>query len=33
VLAAKCSLAIRVDALGDGDDASVGIEARAKVGV
>ncbi|KAJ9520732.1 hypothetical protein QJQ45_007600 [Haematococcus lacustris] len=31
VLAAKCSLAIRVDALGDNADASIGIEARAKV--
>jgi nucleolar protein 58 len=31
VLAAKCSLATRVDALGDGEDATVGIEARAKV--
>ena len=31
VLAAKCSLAVRVDALGDGDDATLGIEARAKV--
>ena len=32
VLAAKCSLAIRVDALGDSADASIGVEARAKVG-
>ncbi|GFH10856.1 MAR-binding protein, partial [Haematococcus lacustris] len=31
VLAAKCSLAIRVDALGDNADASIGIDARAKV--
>jgi len=31
VLAAKCALSIRVDALGDTDDASVGTEARAKV--
>lgn len=31
VLAAKCSLAIRVDALGDSADASIGIESRAKV--
>jgi nucleolar protein 58 len=31
VLAAKCALAIRVDALGDTTDASVGSEARAKV--
>eukprot|EP01052_Picozoa_sp_SAG31_P027629 SAG31_NODE_2599_length_5415_cov_21.828254_2_plen_239_part_00 len=31
VLASKCSLAIRYDALGDGDDASVGIEGREKV--
>eukprot|EP00879_Flechtneria_rotunda_P022149 GHRR01023372.1.p1 GENE.GHRR01023372.1~~GHRR01023372.1.p1 ORF type:complete len:261 (+),score=75.15 GHRR01023372.1:154-936(+) len=31
VLAAKCALAIRVDALGDTTDASVGMEARAKV--
>lgn len=31
VLAAKCSLAIRVDALGDSADASIGIDARAKV--
>ena len=29
VLAAKCALSIRVDALGDTDDASVGLEARA----
>lgn len=32
VLAAKCSLAIRVDALGDSADATVGVEARQKVG-
>lgn len=32
VLAAKCALAIRVDALGDTSDATVGIEARQKVG-
>jgi hypothetical protein len=32
VLAAKCALAIRVDALGEGTDATIGIEARAKVG-
>jgi len=31
VLAAKCSLAVRVDALGEGDDASLGIDARSKV--
>jgi len=31
VLAAKCSLAIRVDALGEGTDAAVGLESRAKV--
>ncbi|KAG2501148.1 hypothetical protein HYH03_000963 [Edaphochlamys debaryana] len=31
VLAAKCSLAIRVDALGDSSDATVGVEARQKV--
>eukprot|EP00198_Chlamydomonas_reinhardtii_P001017 XP_001690352.1 nucleolar protein, component of C/D snoRNPs [Chlamydomonas reinhardtii] len=31
VLAAKCALAIRVDALGDTSDATVGIEARQKV--
>lgn len=31
VLAAKCSLATRVDALGDSMDASVGLEARQKV--
>ena len=31
VLAAKASLAIRVDALGDGDDAAVGMEGRSKV--
>ena len=31
VLAAKCALAIRVDALGDNADASIGLEARAKV--
>ncbi|EFJ52329.1 hypothetical protein VOLCADRAFT_102990 [Volvox carteri f. nagariensis] len=31
VLAAKCALAIRVDALGDTNDATVGVEARQKV--
>lgn len=31
VLAAKCALAIRVDALGDSPDATIGVEARAKV--
>ena len=31
VLAAKCALAIRVDALGDSADATVGLEAREKV--
>ncbi|GIL71940.1 hypothetical protein Vretimale_609 [Volvox reticuliferus] len=31
VLAAKCALAIRVDALGDSNDATVGMEARQKV--
>lgn len=31
VLAAKCALSIRVDALGDTEDASVGLESRAKV--
>jgi len=31
VLAAKCSLAIRVDALSDSPDATIGIENRAKV--
>ncbi|KXZ47074.1 hypothetical protein GPECTOR_38g311 [Gonium pectorale] len=31
VLAAKCALSIRVDALGDTNDATVGIEARQKV--
>jgi hypothetical protein len=31
VLAAKCALAIRVDALGDTTDATVGLEAREKV--
>lgn len=31
VLAAKCSLAVRVDALGDSEDASIGIDARSKV--
>jgi hypothetical protein len=31
VLAAKCALAIRVDALGDTTDAAVGTEARTKV--
>lgn len=30
VLAAKCSLSIRVDALGDGAGATIGIEDRAK---
>ena len=31
LLAAKCSLGVRVDALGDGTDATVGLDARAKV--
>lgn len=31
VLAAKCALSIRVDALGDTEDATVGLEARQKV--
>jgi len=31
VLAAKCSLAIRVDALGEAPEATIGIESRAKV--
>merc|ERR1740133_718086 len=31
VLAAKCALAVRVDALGDADDATLGIEGRLKV--
>lgn len=31
VLAAKCALAVRVDALGETDDAQMGIESRAKV--
>ena len=31
VLAAKCSLAIRCDALGEGGDAQVGVDARGKV--
>jgi hypothetical protein len=31
VLAAKCALAIRVDALGDTTDATVGLEGREKV--
>jgi len=31
VLAAKCSLSIRVDALGEHTDATVGLEGRAKV--
>ena len=31
VLAAKCALSIRVDALGEAADAEVGLEARAKV--
>lgn len=31
VLAAKCALAVRVDALGDSEDAQIGIESRAKV--
>lgn len=31
VLAAKCALSIRVDALGDTEDASVGLESRQKV--
>lgn len=32
VLAAKCSLAIRVDALADETDTTIGIESRSKVG-
>jgi nucleolar protein 58 len=32
LLAAKCSLGVRCDALGDGMDASVGLDGRAKVG-
>ena len=31
VLAAKCALAVRVDALGEAEDAHIGIESRAKV--
>ena len=31
MLAAKCSLGVRVDALGDGDDAAVGLDGRMKV--
>jgi nucleolar protein 58 len=31
VLAAKCALAVRVDALGEGTDAALGVESRAKV--
>nr|ACA96503.1 MAR-binding protein [Dunaliella salina] len=31
VLAAKCALATRVDALGEGEDAQIGIDARSKV--
>lgn len=31
VLAAKCSLAIRVDALADETDTTIGIESRSKV--
>ena len=31
VLAAKCALAVRVDALGEGTDAGLGIDSRAKV--
>ena len=31
VLAAKCALSIRVDALGDSEDAAVGLEGRMKV--
>merc|ERR1719171_2220793 len=31
VLAAKCALSIRVDALGEGDDATVGFDGRLKV--
>ena len=31
LLAAKCSLGVRVDALGDGTDATMGLNARAKV--
>ena len=32
ILAAKASLATRVDAMGSSDDATIGITARAKVG-
>ena len=32
VLAAKCALSIRVDALGDTENAEVGLEGREKVG-
>lgn len=32
VLASKCALAIRVDALGEGLEATIGLEGRAKVG-
>lgn len=31
VLAAKCSLSIRVDALGESADATIGLESRSKV--
>jgi nucleolar protein 58 len=31
VLAAKCALSIRVDALGETSEATIGIESRAKV--
>ena len=33
VLAAKCALSIRVDALGDTESAEVGLEGREKVGL
>ena len=32
VLAAKCSLSIRVDALGESADATIGLDSRSKVG-
>ena len=31
VLAAKCSLSIRVDALGESADATIGLDSRSKV--
>ena len=34
MLAAKCALGVRVDALGDADDnGAIGLESRAKVGI